>query len=465
MNPATNKTSLSEVCLLGFPEHEDAELRVQLGRLLPDTGIESLPLQAQADYLQHEQADNDALVFIRDSVTTTAIVRRLFNHNPQANIVILSQQGQADRAAELMDMGVMDYRLLPVPDDVMQIYIRKSGHQSALAKAASERQPKAASAQDIFVTEDLETRRLLDRVALIAPSCASVLVIGESGTGKERLSRYVHACSTRNRQNFIAINCAAIPEGVLEAELFGHEKGAFTGATSARPGKFELAHEGTLLLDEITEMPVHLQAKLLRVLQEGEVDRLGGRKPVKVDVRVIATSNRDIVKAVREGSFREDLYYRLNVVTIQLPPLRQRGGDILPLARHFLQHFADMYKRSAPPLGDEAIACLNSYRWPGNARELENCMHRAFLMAMDDCIRCEHLGLESFSTDISSISTSIDTPVEAGVSIRDMERALIEKTLEHVRGNRTEAAQLLGISIRTLRNKLHTYESGMAVAG
>ncbi|MDX8407070.1 MAG: sigma-54 dependent transcriptional regulator [Mariprofundaceae bacterium] len=455
-------TTPANICLLGFPQHEDAELRVQLGRLLPDTAIESLPLEAPLDDMAQ-----DSLCYIWDSVTSSAVVRRLFARNPQSNIVILSQQGQADRASELMDAGVIDYRLVPVPDDVMEIYIRKSGHQSVLARQASERQPTAdkGKGKDLFITEDVETRRLLDRVALIAPSCASVLVIGESGTGKERLSRYVHACSTRNRQNFIAINCAAIPEGVLEAELFGHEKGAFTGATSARPGKFELAHEGTLLLDEITEMPVHLQAKLLRVLQEGEVDRLGGRKPVQVDVRVIATSNRDIGKAVREGTFREDLYYRLNVVTIQLPPLRQRKGDIIPLARHFLQRFADMYKRPAPPLGEEAMAQLGRHPWHGNARELENCMHRAFLMAIDGVISCEHLGLEVISADKSEGCNASEPPVEAGVSIRDMERALIEKSLVHVQGNRSEAAQLLGISKRTLRNKLHTYESGMAVAG
>ncbi len=455
-------TAPANIALLGFPQHEDAELRVQLGKLLPDTAIESLPLEAPLDDLAQ-----DSLYYIWDSVTSSAVVRRLFARNPQSNIVILSQQGQADRAAELMDAGVIDYRLVPVPDDVMEIYIRKSGHQSALAKQASDRQPTRDKnkGKDLFITEDVETRRLLDRVALVAPSCASVLVIGESGTGKERLSRYIHACSNRNRQNFIAINCAAIPEGVLEAELFGHEKGAFTGATSARPGKFELAHEGTLLLDEITEMPVHLQAKLLRVLQEGEVDRLGGRKPVQVDVRVIATSNRDIGKAVREGAFREDLYYRLNVVTIQLPPLRQRRNDIIPLARHFLHRFADMYKRPAPPLGEDAITQISGHPWHGNARELENCMHRAFLMAIDNVISCEHLGLEVLSTDKSEGCNASEPPVEAGVSIRDMERALIEKTLVHVQGNRSEAAQLLGISIRTLRNKLHTYESGMAVAG
>jgi len=452
--------SLSNILLIGFPQHEDSELRVQLGRLLPDTFIESPPAETF-----DLQCSSDALIFIWDSVTSPSLVRRLFDHNPQANIVVLAHNGQSERAADLMHLGAIDYRMLPVPDDVLEIYIRKSGHQSALAQQASEQQVSARSTQDVFVTEDVETRRLLDRVALIAPSRASVLVIGESGTGKERLSRYVHACSNRKGQNFIAINCAAIPEGVLEAELFGHEKGAFTGATAARPGKFELAHEGTLLLDEITEMPVHLQAKLLRVLQEGEVDRLGGSKPVKIDVRVIATSNRNITKAVQNGEFRQDLYYRLNVVTIQLPPLRERKEDILPLSEHFLDRFAQMYHRQAPKLSQQAINHLVAHPWPGNARELENCMHRAYLMAMDGQISAEHLALdfvpESFATDNDPSSDA----VQAGVSIRDMERTLIEKTLVHVQGNRTEAAELLGISIRTLRNKLHGYESGMSLAG
>jgi len=447
-----------DVNLIGFPEPEVAELRVQLGRLLPDTYIEAMP---EGGDLQ--QPGSDALIFIRDSVTSPALVRRLFQADPQANIVVLTHHGQSERAADLMHLGAMDYRLLPVPDDVLEIYIRKSGHQSALAKQACARKPRAANNRNLFVTEDIETRRLLDRVALIAPSNASVLVVGESGTGKERLSRYVHACSNRRDENFIAINCAAIPEGVLESELFGHEKGAFTGATSARPGKFELAHEGTLLLDEITEMPVHLQAKLLRVLQEGEVDRLGGHKPVKIDVRVIATSNRDIAKAVQEGSFRQDLYYRLNVVTIALPPLRKRREDILPLAEHFLQRFSDMYNRSQPALTSGAVEVLRHYPWPGNARELENCMHRAFLMAVDEAICPDHLCLEADMAPQMQDQPQ-DEAVQAGVTIRDMERALIEKTLLHVRGNRTEAAQLLGISIRTLRNKLHTYESGMPLA-
>ncbi|MDQ6965569.1 MAG: sigma-54 dependent transcriptional regulator, partial [Mariprofundaceae bacterium] len=287
-------------------------------------------------------------------------------------------------------------------------------------------------------------------------------VVGESGTGKERLSRFVHQCSNRRDRAFIAINCAAIPEGILESELFGHEKGAFTGATSSRPGKFELAHLGTLLLDEITEMPLHLQAKLLRVLQEGEVDRLGGRAPVSIDVRVIATSNRDIDKAVAEGNFRQDLYYRLNVVTVRLPALRSRNSDLKPLTRHFLEGFSRMYGRPVPLIGQQAMQAMQAHDWPGNVRELENCMHRAFLMCANGEISPEHLALPS-SAGIESESTA-SASITAGMSIRDMERALIQETLQHVRGNRTEAARLLGISIRSLRNKLNEFDSGTPLA-
>jgi len=465
---------MSAACarLIGFPADIEADLRVQLGHVLPDSLIEAehnLPDNLQ---MADGKMDAESLVFIYDSVTTEATVNRLFSLCPQAIVVILASSGDQDRAADLMRMGVMDYRFLPCTDEVLSIYARKAGHLAELSKQASSNQKNA----DTFITENAETRRLLDQVALVAPSNASVLVVGESGTGKERLSRFVHQCSNRRDRAFIAINCAAIPEGILEAELFGHEKGAFTGATSSRPGKFELAHMGTLLLDEITEMPLHLQAKLLRVLQEGEVDRLGGRAPVSIDVRVIATSNRDIDKAVAEGNFRQDLYYRLNVVTVRLPALRSRSSDLQPLTRHFLDGFSRMYGRPVPNIGESAMQAMQAHDWPGNVRELENCMHRAFLMCPNGEISPEHLALpgpsggpSSHPSGNHSAGSQTDesgaaATIAAGMSIRDMERALIQETLQHVRGNRTEAAKLLGISIRTLRNKLNEIDSGTPLA-
>jgi len=443
------------IYLLDFTELVEADVRVQLGRMLPDTQVTSYTKTSE---IEQWVPECDAIILIWDGLTVLSRVRKLFEKQPQANVVVLAAQGDANRAEDLMELGVMDYRMLPCPDEAMEIYVRKAGHQAELSRQAETQR----QGSDVFITQDIDTRRLLDQVALVAPSQASVLVVGESGTGKERLSRYVHQCSNRRDRAFVAINCAAIPDGMLESELFGHEKGAFTGATQSRPGKFEIAHEGTLLLDEITEMPLHLQAKLLRVLQEGEVDRLGGSKPVKVDVRIIATSNRNIVQSVEKGEFRQDLYYRLNVVTIQLPPLRQRPNDIQLLAEHFLQKFSEMYHKPAPKLASDVLPHMQAHTWQGNVRELENCMHRAFLMSLDGKIHREQLGFELVPHASQQENSSVD--MQAGMSIRDMERALIEQTLEHVQGNRTEAAKLLGISIRTLRNKLKDYHSGMAFA-
>ncbi|MBL4759956.1 MAG: sigma-54-dependent Fis family transcriptional regulator [Mariprofundaceae bacterium] len=440
------------IAIVGFPMQHISGVQIQLGTLLPDTPVE-IVMQLDDDMIEQF-----SLLLIWDDVTITGLVHRIFKQCPQANIVVLAEHGASNRAQELMDMGIMDYRTLPCPDEAMEIYVRKAGHQAELSRQAETQR----QGSDVFITQDIDTRRLLDQVALVAPSQASVLVVGESGTGKERLSRYVHQCSNRRDRAFVAINCAAIPDGMLESELFGHEKGAFTGATQSRPGKFEIAHEGTLLLDEITEMPLHLQAKLLRVLQEGEIDRLGGSKPVKVDVRIIATSNRNIVQSVEKGEFRQDLYYRLNVVTIQLPPLRQRPHDIQLLAEHFLQKFSEMYHKPAPKLASDVLPHMQAHAWQGNVRELENCMHRAFLMSLDGKIHREQLGFELVPHASQQENSSVD--MQAGMSIRDMERALIEQTLEHVQGNRTEAAKLLGISIRTLRNKLKDYHSGMAFA-
>jgi len=451
----------SPVYLIDFPNDVEADMRVQLGRLLPNTAVSSYQQNEIFIYGQEDwKAEENAVILLWDSLMVVSLVRRLFEKQPQANVVVLAAMGDPDRGADVMALGAMDYRMLPCPDEVMGIYVRKAGHQAELTRQAETQR----QGSDLFITQDIDTRRLLDQVALVAPSQASVLVVGESGTGKERLSRYVHQCSNRRDRAFVAINCAAIPEGMLESELFGHEKGAFTGAVQSRPGKFEIAHEGTLLLDEITEMPLHLQAKLLRVLQEGEVDRLGGRKPVKVDVRVIATSNRNIEQTVADGGFRQDLFYRLNVVTIKLPPLRHRLVDIEPLSQHFLQKFSDMYHKPSPQVPANVSEKLRQHDWPGNVRELENCMHRAFLMSLDGLLHVENLGFSVPVAPTSNVEVSAAMDMEAGMTIRDMERVLIEQTLKHVQGNRTEAAKLLGISIRTLRNKLNDYKSGTPLA-
>ncbi|MCF8480245.1 MAG: sigma-54 dependent transcriptional regulator [Rhodospirillum sp.] len=311
----------------------------------------------------------------------------------------------------------------------------------------------------------------------VAPADASVLITGESGTGKEIIARHIHRKSRRSNGRFIAVNCAAIPENLLESELFGHEKGAFTGAVARRLGKFEEANGGTLLLDEISEMDVRLQAKLLRVLQEREIDRVGGKQPVKVDVRILATSNRDLDKEVREGRFREDLYYRLNVITLSLPPLRRRPGDIDHLSDHFARRFADQNAVPNRPLSEKARIILRSHGWRGNVRELENTLHRAVLLASGDEIGPDAImltgaqgapGTGPYGDGNGGGGTGGDPAASAaglvGRTVADVERDLIIDTLKHTLGNRTHAATILGISIRTLRNKLKQYtDDGLSV--
>jgi two-component system response regulator FlrC len=300
----------------------------------------------------------------------------------------------------------------------------------------------------------------------IAPSDASVLITGESGTGKEVLARYVHSRSNRAKAPFISVNCAAIPENLLESELFGHEKGSFTGAVARRIGKFEEATGGTLLLDEISEMDVRLQAKLLRAIQERVIDRVGGTKPVPVDIRIIATSNRNLVEAVRAGTFREDLLFRLNVVNLKIAPLRERPADILELAQHFIKKYADANSVPARPLSAEARRALVLNRWPGNVRELENTLHRAVLLATGDEIGIDGIVSpdgtrldQARNPAIAHATLAAETVTRAlvGRTVADVERDLILETLKHCLGNRTHAANILGISIRTLRNKLNEY--------
>jgi two-component system response regulator FlrC len=304
----------------------------------------------------------------------------------------------------------------------------------------------------------------------IAPSDASVMITGESGTGKEVIARYVHGRSHRSRAPFISVNCAAIPENLLESELFGHEKGAFTGAIARRIGKFEEASGGTLLLDEISEMDARLQAKLLRAIQERVIDRVGGGKPVPVDIRIIATSNRNLVEAVREGKFREDLLFRLNVVNLKIPPLRERPADVLELAQYFIKKYSTANGVPARPLSAEARRALVLNRWPGNVRELENTIHRAVLLTtgdeigMDGIVTPDGVRLDQAKGShnpaaVMHATLAAETVTRAlvGRTVADVERDLILETLKHCLGNRTHAANILGISIRTLRNKLNEY--------
>jgi two-component system response regulator FlrC len=362
------------------------------------------------------------------------------------------------RAADAIRAGAKEF--IPLPPDATLI-------AAVLAAVADDDRP--------MIVRDPAMNAVISMADQIAGSDASILITGESGSGKEVVARYVHHKSRRANRPFISVNCAAIPENLLESELFGHEKGAFTGAVARRIGKFEEANGGTLLLDEISEMDGRLQAKLLRAIQEREIDRVGGTKPVKVDIRILATSNRDLAQAVKDGTFREDLLYRLNVVNLRLPPLRERPGDVLALADFFVKKYAAANGVPVRPLSAEAKRRLAGHRWPGNVRELENAMHRAVLMSSgpeieEGAVRLpdgQALGAPEVGARTAyaaSVAAEAATRAFVGQTVSAMEQQLIIETLEHCLGNRTHAANILGISIRTLRNKLKEYnEAGVAV--
>lgn len=316
-----------------------------------------------------------------------------------------------------------------------------------------------------MITADRKMQELVHLAKTVAQSKATVLIQGESGTGKELMAELIYQSSPRMGRPFVAINCAAIPENLLESELFGYERGAFTGAINSKPGKFELANGGTLLLDEISEMDIRLQAKLLRVIQEGEVDRIGGRKPIAIDVRIIATTNRNLGECVREGSFREDLYYRLNVVNLTMPPLRDRTGDVKLLAESFMAQYATKNSKLVSALDREALALLDAHSWPGNIRELENVIERAVITASGDFIRaCDiHLGRRDVQSKMQAVEESgVDSDLKSwtpGSTLEEIERRVILQALQFHNGNRTHTAKALGISIRTLRNKIADYKA------
>jgi two-component system response regulator FlrC len=388
----------------------------------------------------------DVALDIRD------LVLRLDGERIAVPIVACGTSNDARAAVAAIHAGAKEY--IPLPPDPELI--------AAVLAAVTD------DARELVYRDEM-MGHVVKLAQQIAPSDASVLITGESGTGKEVVARYVHGRSSRARAPFISVNCAAIPENLLESELFGHEKGAFTGAVARRIGKFEEATGGTLLLDEISEMDTRLQAKLLRAIQERVIDRVGGTKPVPVDIRIIATSNRNLADAVREGQFREDLLFRLNVVNLKIPPLRERPADVLELAQHFIKKYAAANGVPVRPLSAEARRTLVLNRWPGNVRELENTIHRAVLLAagdeigVDGILTPDGMRLDQVKNPpaVAHAALAAETVTRAlvGRTVADVERDLILETLKHCLGNRTHAANILGISIRTLRNKLNEYTS------
>ncbi len=400
-------------------------------------------------------------------------------------IIIITDKGNAEEAQRFMELGAADYWLEPLDFEKIAAAAR-APQQVAQAPSSSTLGGRAASiiGGPRIVGEHQAVQKVMALAKQVAPSKATVLINGESGTGKELFARALHMWSDRKNGPFVAVNCAALPEHLLESELFGHEKGAFTGAIARKLGKFELASGGTILLDEISEMDLALQAKLLRVLQEGEVDRVGGTDTVRVDVRILATTNRDLEDWVKEGKFRQDLFFRLNVIPLRLPSLRERGNDVLTLAKFFIDTYTKDYGLAKTSLSPQAVEWLSNYEFPGNVRELQNLMERAVLLANGRPIEPGHFLLDPDSWPLFGDGTALDAEGnatentlgvdlngsdgtmqdtqlfgDAVIPLHEMERIMILKGLELTSGNRTQAADLLGISVRTLRNKLNEYRA------
>ena len=442
---------------------DDLSMRMALAESLEQCGFEVETAENGADALGKFQKGKFEVVITdmrMPKMTGMDVLRGVKKISPQIPVILITAYGTVKTAVEAMKEGASEFIMKPFSLDDLEFAVK---NVLALNKGLDDQneeksETKIYPAAEI-ITQSEKVNAILKILESVSNSKSSVLLCGESGTGKELFARYVYRHSGRKNMPFVAVNCAAIPNNLLESEMFGYEKGAFTGALQRKPGKFELANGGTLLLDEISEMDMQLQAKLLRVLQESEVDRLGGKSPIPIDVRIIATSNADLKKRIQEKTFREDLYYRINVIPIKIPPLRERGDDVQMLIRHFLKKHCQINERQQPDVNADALALLTSYPWPGNVRELENVVARAVLVCSGGVIRPEDLHLDR-SDD--KIMTPVpvgppDTVSSGGNTLKNMERTLIFDTLNRVNGNKMQASKLLGISVRTIRNKLHEY--------
>ena len=371
---------------------------------------------------------------------------------PDLEFILITAYGTVEKAVEAMKEGAYDFITKPFKRvEVMRRVRRAMDKQLLLLENRRLREQLAGiDRETTIVGRSNSIRHVLDLVEQVAPSTATVLLLGESGTGKELFARQLHARSDRKDRPFVAVNCAAIPETILESELFGYEAGAFTGATQRKAGRFELAHTGTLFFDEVGEIPPSMQVKLLRVLQDGVFERLGGTKPLSVDVRILAATNRNLVEDVRNGRFREDLYYRLNVIQVEIPPIRDRREDIPLLTHHFLSAFAKKNRKEELGISSDAMEALTEYEWPGNVRELENVMERSVILSKEKEIQRDDLPphVAQGTTDRQRVSIPLGTPLE------EVERLLIRETLRMTKGDKSTAARLLGIATRTIYRKL-----------
>jgi len=387
-----------------------------------------------------------------DGITLLKNIKKL---TPETVVIVITAFGTVQNAVDAMKKGAYDYVLKPFSPDEIDIVVRRGleHRELAIENRVLRAQIKDKYSFENIVGQNKHLLEIFDLIETAAQSKATILLTGESGTGKELVAKAIHFNSPRKDQPFIRVNCAALPDNLIESELFGHEKGAFTGAIAQTKGRFEIADGGTLLLDEISEMPYALQAKLLRVLQESEFERVGSGNPVKVDVRIVATSNQNLPEAVKNGNFREDLYYRLNVISIEVPPLRARPDDIPLLVEHFLQKFNEEDMRQIQGIAEKSLNLLMEYSWPGNIRELENLIHRAVVTCKEKVITSKNFPSYLSLGKTSDTSSVLSDPI----SLYELEKLAILNALERYNGNRTKAAEDLGITTRTLRNKLKEY--------
>lgn len=387
------------------------------------------------------------------------ILKKAIAQDPQTLVILTTAFACIESAVEAMRLGAFNYLLKPFKKETIEALLDKVQKHLALLEENHYLREEISTQPDrkknLLIAESETMRKILSDVSKIAKSSSSVFISGESGTGKEMVAHAIHAQSHRTMQPFIKVNCAAIPTSLLESEFFGHEKGAFTGAINKKLGRFELADKGTLLLDEVSEIPIELQSKLLRAVQEMEFERVGGIRPIQVDVRLISTSNRSMKEAVEQKAFREDLYYRLNVVPIHIPPLRDRREDILPLAEFFLNRLCHENQKPIKRLSAAARQKLLDYHWPGNIRELANVIERTVVMNASETLEPHQLYIELSCPVPYKAAPSSTLP--AGLTLAELEKRLILETLEREKNNRTKTAQVLDISIRTLRNKLQSY--------
>jgi DNA-binding NtrC family response regulator len=438
---------------------DEAAMRLVLDMRLKDWGFDALSAsdgEEATRLLESYRPDIVLTDVVMPGISGLDLLRALKKGDASRPVILMTAQGTIDMAVEGMKQGALDFLTKPLDYSKLKVVLDAAQQDIGLRRQSRRltSQLDKKTGFGPFVGTSPQMREVYQTLETLAASDTSALISGESGTGKELAARAIHEQSARAQAPFIAINAAAIPESLMESEIFGHEKGAFTGATGIRPGCFELAHRGTLFLDEIAEMPVALQPKLLRVLEDGRVRRLGGSQEFAFDVRVIAATNRDPQDAVRKGALREDLYYRLNVFQLVLPPLRDRKEDLPSLIQHFIREMNAKHNTAVVALRPEALERLQSYRWPGNVRELRNVLERAVILAKGEWIELAHLPpYLRGSTD----SQRSDDALPSGATAADAERELILKTLQQTGNNKTEAARRLGLDVKTVRNKLKSY--------